>query len=209
MRSVHSDRVQLFRKRLEDLSEDQIFDLNKRFSDDVYIMVCIPSDAIIARNIVMGQGKGKNVEPVDWFKGMVCFNYNEEESVQDATLKSWNELCEDVGRDTLQDACILLAQRRLGTRVKKNGEVTLVEQFLRDRIDAIDNHGSDKGEAIFKSEVAPAARALNDFRKGIFKLDETDRTNRDPPSLSFLRATAKHRNDYTESYNPLLYKCGE
>lgn len=180
-----------FRKRIRDLNEDEILGLIDHFLEDVYVMLCEASDTIIARNIVMGQGKGKNVEPVDFFKGMVCFNYNEEERVQDATLESWNDLCDDVGRGVLGDACLLLAQRYQKTRVKKNGEISLVEQFLRDRIneynDAFPN--PNIGEFVFKTEIAPAARALHDFRNGNFKVRLGDGTS-EPPSLAFLRASA-------------------
>ena len=39
-----------------------------RISDDVYLIAWIPPDTTIARNIVMGQRKGKDTEPVDIFK---------------------------------------------------------------------------------------------------------------------------------------------
>jgi uncharacterized protein with ParB-like and HNH nuclease domain len=85
-----------YRKRIVDLeNEDKMLNLLERFGDDVYVMVFIPSDTIMARNFIMGQGKGKNIEPVDEFKGIVCFKWNEDEHVQDSTLESWNELCEE------------------------------------------------------------------------------------------------------------------
>ncbi len=46
----------------------------------VYLLVCIPETSRIARNIVMSQGrKGMDNEPVDDFKGLVCFRYALEE----------------------------------------------------------------------------------------------------------------------------------
>jgi hypothetical protein len=191
-----------FRRRLDELKEDKkILELIDRLRYDVYLMVCIPSDTIIARSIAMGQGMGKNVEAVDYFKGMMCFNYNEIESVQDSTLESWNELCDNVGRKILGDACLLLAQRYQETRLQKNGEVSLMEQFLRDRSKAdAPNSGEsisktrigpnelNSGQVIFKTEIEPAARALYNFRKGIFDLDENNVT--ELPSLACLRDVA-------------------
>ncbi|VEU36412.1 unnamed protein product [Pseudo-nitzschia multistriata] len=177
-----------FRRRLDELSENQIRQLIIHISSDVYVLMSITSDINVARNFVMSQGKGKSIEPVDWYKGTVSF-LNENESVQETTMESWEELCEDIGRDTLQDACVLLAQQRQGTKIKKNEEISIVEQTFRDTISSIGAETSDKGEALFKYNITPAARALNDFREGIFKLHETD--DMEPPSLSFLRATAK------------------
>jgi hypothetical protein len=175
-----------FRRRLDELKDgEKILELIDHLKYDVYLMVCIPSDAIIARNIVMGQGKGKNVEAVDYFKGMVCFSYNEVESVQDSTLESWNELCDEIGRKVLEDACLILAQRYQETRIQKNGEVSLMEHFLRDKSNTDEENS---GEVIFKTEIEPAARALYNFRKGIFDLDENDES--ELPSLAFLRDVA-------------------
>lgn len=39
----------------------------------VFMLVCIPESGSIARNICMAQGKGMNNEPIDDFKGLLCF----------------------------------------------------------------------------------------------------------------------------------------
>ena len=41
--------------------------------ENVYMLVCIPESSTIARSLVMAQGKGKDNEPIDDFKGLVCF----------------------------------------------------------------------------------------------------------------------------------------
>ena len=41
--------------------------------EHVYLLVCVPETSRIARNIVMGQNKGMNNEPIDDFKGIVSF----------------------------------------------------------------------------------------------------------------------------------------
>lgn len=178
-----------FRMRIEELKEEEeIFDLLEKIRNDVRVNMFIPSDTITARNMVMGQRKGKDIEPVDEFKGMICFTYIDEESIQDSTLESWNKLCDEIGRNVLEDACLLLAQRDQETRVKRNGEVTLVEKFLRDSNKPNErNHG----EFLFRKEIAPAARMLHDLRKGIFTINETaGKDETEPPSLGFLRAAA-------------------
>ena len=80
--------------------------LLENFMSKVYLLICIPANTRIARNIVMGLGKGKNLEPVDEFKGMVCFNSIKEESRQDEILDQWNKLCEQTGRDNVERACV-------------------------------------------------------------------------------------------------------
>jgi hypothetical protein len=177
-----------YRKRIDDLeNEEKMLNLLERLGSDVYLLVFIPSDARTARNFVMGQGKGKNIEAVDYFKGIVCFSWNEDEQVQDSMLESWEELCEDVSRNTLQDACLILAQQYLKTRLRKNGEVEWVEQFAKERI-MFDVEC--EAETLFNTEIVPAAKALEAFRNGDFCTDDSIRVVGHPPSLNFLRSVA-------------------
>jgi len=60
-------------KRFESFSKDELLRLLDFIVEKVYLLVCIPETASIARNIVVGQGKGKDNEPIDDFKGLVCF----------------------------------------------------------------------------------------------------------------------------------------
>eukprot|EP00956_Cyclotella_meneghiniana_P005873 scaffold7699_cov21-Cyclotella_meneghiniana.AAC.1 len=69
--------------------------LVKKMLSFVFMIVCTPSNTKIARNIVMGQSKGKNTEPVDIFKGLVCFNNISDDKDQDQILKEWNGLADD------------------------------------------------------------------------------------------------------------------
>lgn len=61
-------------KRLSLLSTRERLRLLDYVVERVYLLVCIPETSRIARNIVMSQGrKGMDNEPVDDFKGLVCF----------------------------------------------------------------------------------------------------------------------------------------
>lgn len=61
-------------KRLSLLSTRERLRLLDYIVERVYLLVCIPETSRIARNIVMSQGrKGMDNEPVDDFKGLVCF----------------------------------------------------------------------------------------------------------------------------------------
>ena len=179
-----------YRKRIDDLeNEEKILNLLDRFGSNVYFLVFIPSDTIIARSFVRGQGKGKNMEPVDEFKGIVCFDWNENEQVQDSMRESWEDLCEDVSRNTLQDACLILAQQSLRTRLKKNGEVQWMQQYVKERMMSDVEY---KAETLFKTEIVPAAKALEEFRSnGNFYTDDSIRVVSHPPSLNFLRSIAE------------------
>ena len=59
--------------RVTQLSSEQRLQLLDYMIEHVHLLVCIPESAAIARNIVMGQGKGKDNEVIDDFKGLVCF----------------------------------------------------------------------------------------------------------------------------------------
>jgi hypothetical protein len=119
-------------KRIDELGPTQSLEvLLENFMSKVYLLICIPANTRIARNIVMGLGKGKNMEAVDEFKGMVCFNSIKEEVRQDQVLDEWNRLCEDVGREVVEKACLLIAKMYLRKPLKRNGEVDLMEIFLK------------------------------------------------------------------------------
>ena len=63
-------------KRLALLTTRERLRLLDYVVERVYLLVCIPETSRIARNIVMSQGrKGMDNEPVDDFKGLVCFRY--------------------------------------------------------------------------------------------------------------------------------------
>ncbi len=54
-------------------STEQNIQLLDFLLEHVYLLVCVPETSRIARNIVMGQNKGMNNEPIDDFKGIVSF----------------------------------------------------------------------------------------------------------------------------------------
>jgi len=170
-----------FVNRIEDLGEENTLKLVERFESDVYLLVCIPSDTKIARNIVMGQGKGKNIEPVDEFKGMVCFNRINDEIVQDQILDRWNKLSDEVGRSVLEEACILVAQGELGKVLRKNCEVDLLEDYLNKFMTKEDADGKE----FFETKVEPAAKILKQFYDTGVQLVGKDE---EAPSLSFLQS---------------------
>lgn len=60
-------------KRMRSLEKHDLLQLLDYTIEKVYMLVCVPESASIARNIVMGQGKGKDHEVIDDFKGLVCF----------------------------------------------------------------------------------------------------------------------------------------
>jgi hypothetical protein len=60
---------------VHDLTKDDRLALLDYMVEHVYLLVCVPETARIARNIVMAQGKGMDNEPIDDFKGLVCFRY--------------------------------------------------------------------------------------------------------------------------------------
>lgn len=59
--------------RIGELEKEELLTLLDFMIENVYLLVCVPENAAIARNIVMGQGKGKDHEVIDDFKGLVCF----------------------------------------------------------------------------------------------------------------------------------------
>ena len=64
-----------FTSRIQELSCDERVQLLDFMVENVYLLVCIPETPVIARNLVTAQGKGMDNEPIDDFKGLVCFRY--------------------------------------------------------------------------------------------------------------------------------------
>ena len=131
----------------------------------VYLLVCIPETSRIARNIVMSQGrKGMDNEPVDDFKGLVCFRYTLEEEDMYQTFDRWDALAaepridsdpspgssmeetdtssgetttiQSVGRDMISSACLLRASAALRAKIRSRGgdEVFDWERWLRQEL---------------------------------------------------------------------------
>jgi len=130
----------------------------------VYLLVCIPETSRIARNIVMSQGrKGMDNEPVDDFKGLVCFRYTLEEEDMYQTFDRWDALAAEpssvtsgsssvssmdgadpagssiksVGRDIISSACVLRASAALRMKIRSRGggdEVYAWERWLRQEL---------------------------------------------------------------------------
>jgi len=59
--------------RLKSFTNEERVKLLDFLSMRVHMLVCVPDTPSIARNIVMSQGKGMDNEPIDDFKGLVCF----------------------------------------------------------------------------------------------------------------------------------------
>jgi Protein of unknown function (DUF1524) len=190
-----SDRLILeayeyFLSRIDDLGPEKSLDMLENFMSRVYILICIPSCTRIARNIVMGLGKGKNLEPVDEFKGMVCFNSIRDETVQDETLERWNKLCEELGRKTVESTCLLLAQIFLQKRLQRNGEIDLMEDFLKYYME---QHSCD-GSMFFDEKIVPVSKILKSFHDGQLTLVGSGvgkSSPNQPPSLAFLRGATR------------------
>ena len=139
-----------------------------------HLLVCVPETSRIARNIVMSQGRGgMDNEPVDDFKGLVCFRYTEEEGDMYSTFDRWDALAGEAGRSVVSSACVLRASAALRTRVRGRGgdEVAEWERWLRRELWERNrgrprSEGNWQGKDFFAEEVEPAALALRRFREG-------------------------------------------
>ena len=98
--------------RLQFLDKSELLGLLDFIIEKVYLLVCVPESPVIARNIVMSQGKGKDNEVIDDFKGLVCFRYTQQdEKAMYKTFDGWDDLSSSaidlengiVGRKTVTD----------------------------------------------------------------------------------------------------------
>ena len=168
-----------FFDRIRQLGKDKSEDLLDYLEGDVFLLVSTPKDAKMARNFVVGQNRGKNFEPVDEMKGLVCFAHTADEVSQDNVLNKWQELEDTVGRKCLEASCIALSQGELREAARRNGETDLFAKYLRK---ATASRNCD-GEKLFDDMIQPAAEELKALREG--RVDYA-RGIRNPPSFSFL-----------------------
>ena len=179
------EHYEYFVKSISEMGVKATIQLWRSIQNRTYVLMCIPASLRIARNLVMGLSKGKNLEPVDEFKGMVCFNRIPDESLQDQTLQEWNELAQTVERKNLQSSCLIFAQIYLKRGGRKNGEVELMEAFLDEYLAQF---GGRTGVQFFHERIVPAAKTLKDFREGNISIQQVGSSP--VPSLSFLRKAA-------------------
>ncbi len=81
--------------RLSSLSTRERLRLLDYIVERVHLLVCVPETSRIARNIVLnqqGRRKGMDNEPIDDFKGLVCFRYTLEEEDMYRTFDAWDVL---------------------------------------------------------------------------------------------------------------------
>ena len=167
-------------KRIRDLPKGEILELVDQFSSFVYVILCFPSSTKIARQIVMGQSRGKDTEPVDMFKGMVCFSKNDDDATSDQVFKEWNDCSDEVTRDVIEEACVLIAQGQRGEVLRRGGEVDIFESYLED----ITRNEEMNGKQFFEAKVKPAGKILKQLYDGSIQLEKKDDST--APSLHFL-----------------------
>ena len=155
--------------RVAELDVDQRLAMLDYIIEHVYLLVCVPETATIARNIVMSQGKGMDTEPIDDFKGLVCFRYTQGETEMYDTFDAWDDLASPpdfeagaVGRSTVSDACLLRAAATLRAKVRKNDQAYALEDWLRQDLIRNRREGGD----FYLAQVEPASRALYAYRTG-------------------------------------------
>jgi len=151
--------------RLASLTTRERLRLLDYIVERVHLLVCIPETSRIARNIVMSQGrKGMDNEPIDDFKGLVCFRYTLEEGDMYQVFDRWDSLAAEpssrpstdvdpsgeditpVGRDIVSSACQLRASAALRTKIRSRGgdEVYEWERWLRQEMWARNQRRSEQ-----------------------------------------------------------------
>jgi len=170
------DNFKMLRGRVESMDKEERLVFLDYLIEKVYMLVCVPESPSIARSLVLAQGKGKDNEPIDDFKGLVCFRYTSNEKEMYKTFDRWDELAaisdidnRSVGRQTISDACLLRATAELRSKVRKRDEIYALERWLRTYLLGKDGEGQE-GNAFFKKKIEPASLKLGQYREGAFNL---------------------------------------
>lgn len=157
--------------------------------ENVYLLACVPESSAIARSMVISQGKGKNNEVIDDFKGLVCFRYNKIEKDMYETFDLFDRLTSihdidnrSVGRGIVFDSCLLQASAQLKSKIRKRDQIHFLECWLRQ--DLIINEY--EGLQFFRQKIEPASICLSRFRTGKFKSFELYANNKEDKVLENL-----------------------
>lgn len=106
----------------------------------VYLLVCIPETSRIARNIVMSQGrKGMDNEPVDDFKGLVCFRYTLEEGDMYAAFDRWDALAVEPSSSSSSSSSVSSASMNGSGDASDNSDSSSIKSVGRDIISSTCN----------------------------------------------------------------------
>lgn len=180
---------------VNELDSEEKLDLFEYIEENVFLLVTTAGTSRMARNMAMGQGKGKNNEAIDDFKGIVCFQCVRDEAEQEDIFSKWDDLYIECGRKTVFDACVLLASAELQERVKKNDEINLLDKWVRWHMSRDDNMNVG-GADFFHQIIRPACRTLHNFRTERFDLtcdlpDNGYEAMRAKMRLKFLRVMSK------------------
>jgi len=157
--------------------------------ENVYLLVCIPESDYIARNIVLGQSKGMDNEPIDDFKGLVCFRYTQKEDAMYDVFERWDNLASvpssssvsddddknrdassSVGRDIIATTCRLRTMAALRRKIGKNQEeVKAMELWLKQTLWYQNSNNKNAalivdGKDFFLQQIQPACSILYMFR---------------------------------------------
>ena len=176
------------KERVKGLDPDRIVSQWDNLQNRAFVFICVAVNSRTARSLVLGSGKGKNLEPIDEFKALVvCLGSIQEELIQDETMESWNDLEEEVKRPNLESACTIYAQIALkrSLNAKGIGKVDLMEDFLRHHVEKFP---TADGASFFKEKIVPCAKTLKCFRNGELRFETENYSN--AASLEFLRKAA-------------------
>ena len=195
---------------------EEFFDF---LSNAVFISLLIPKDSPMAYKMVFSQRRGKNADPIDFFKQMVIQMGIDDEAQQDQYLAKWAKLEMEVGRSTLEKTCLLLGQMELNRMHSKDGELEFLEAYWK----AVRNGAYKSTADFFDSKISVAALVLRDLQQHAFpdrlfdvrpELDfllrclSVKATMRDMEAI-ILHLTLPHRNhDYLSQAIPILERVG-
>lgn len=84
-------------QRLKQLDMAAAGALYDKIRDKCQVIVIVPNESKVARRLVLGQAEGKDLQPIDYFKGLVC-DRCADEATHDAILTQWNAAAKKVGR---------------------------------------------------------------------------------------------------------------
>ena len=188
------ENYEYFYSRLEGIGEERTTAMWTNLKHRTYFLVCKADTQSIARSMVMGLSKGKDLEPIDEFKQIVCYHPRDTREVQEETLVAWNRLVDEVGRDVVEASCLIFAQIYTKRKLLKNQEVRLMQEFFTSFIKGPGE--IHRGSDFFRKKIVPAAQALRYFRQGLLVVPARFPS---PPSMSFLfQATLIARSKHIE-----------
>ncbi|KAL3915087.1 MAG: hypothetical protein SGILL_005810 [Bacillariaceae sp.] len=169
----------------EHMSADEIENFVENVRNWTSVVVSKWRDQSLAMRSIMHSRYGKNIEDVDYMKGILCRHVKDRIKTEVQTEVKWEELCRETSRQNVKDGCLIYAQIKTATLLHHdncygNDAIDFFQRYVDSAIAVV-------GSTNMYDNIKYAAKIKNDF-DAMVSCSQENTTN---TMLSNMEATLK------------------